>query len=620
MMLQALYELAQAEQLIGDPDFEFKPVAWVVDVGKEGRFCGIRDRRVEEDTGGKKKKKPRLIAPKAEIPRQVIRTSGAASNFLVDKAEYALGIDLDGKRKPEQLAQRFELFRRPVSRCAQDTADEGILAVAALLEAIASGSVEIELDETASSNDLFTFQYIDNPDSFVHQRKAVRHWWKASRAVTPGTTARRCLVTGSPVSGEIPLFPSIKRVPGGSTSGVGLVSFNARAFESYGLEGNENAPVSREAAEACSTALNRLLDPAPVSPANVNEALPKRHLRLTADTAVCYWAPKSKEPLVDEVGDLIEANAENVGTMYHAIWKGKPPHLKDPSAFYAVTLTGTQGRAIVRDWFETTVAQAFDRLAQYFADIRLVRNCPPPKTGHAPQFPMGLLTESMGLRGDRGQVPAHLAAGIVRAALSEALFPMAVLQRALERYRAEIGRDEWSDLNRRDARAALIKAALNRRMRRGIGNLTKEIQPAMDLTNTEPGYRLGRVMAVVERMQLEALGDVNATVVDRYFGGASASPASVVPRLLKGFHAHLRKVRDDESKARTGHWLKNELDGILECVTAFPRFLDLEQQGLFVLGYHHERHWLWMKKEDRNQAIEAAQQTANTNTTNTNGQ
>jgi CRISPR-associated protein Csd1 len=128
----------------------------------------------------------------------------------------------------------------------------------------------------------------------------------------------------------------------------------------------------------------------------------------------------------------------------------------------------------------------------------------------------------------------------------------------------------------------------------------------MDSTNRNPGYLLGRLMAVIERMQQAALGNqINATVVDRYFSGASATPGVVFPRLLKNLRNHARKAKDDEQTAGLAGWLEGEVDRIVGGLQGFPPYLDLDQQGLFVVGYHHERHWLWLSKAEREASLPA---------------
>ena len=123
----------------------------------------------------------------------------------------------------------------------------------------------------------------------------------------------------------------------------------------------------------------------------------------------------------------------------------------------------------------------------------------------------------------------------------------------------------------------------------------------MDPTNTNPGYLLGRLMAVIERIQEEALGQVNATVVDRFFSGACASPRSAFVRLDKTALHHIRKLRDPSpGKAAFYKRLLDDLHTSFEPADGgYPAYLSIEDQGLFVLGYHQMRHWLWMSKEAR---------------------
>jgi CRISPR-associated protein Csd1 len=396
-------------------------------------------------------------------------------------------------------------------------------------------------------------------------------------------------------------------VPGDNGSDKSLVSFNANAFESFGWEGNENAPISRDAAEACSTALNRLLDPAYPDPKNEHLTLRPHHIRLGDDTVVCYWARGERgSKLVDWMSELLNASdPDRVADVYRSLWTGRQPKLDDPSQFYAVTMTGIKGRIIVRDWFETTVGNVTENLARHFGDLAIVRNTPPPKQRALPPvLPLPVLLRSLAPLGDEKGIPDALAAQFIRAALQGSPYPYAILQKALERTRAEIGRVEWGDLERRDGRAALIKAVLLRRTDNKIG-------VNMNPRSTSEGYNLGCLMAVLERLQETALENVNASVIDRYFGAASATPRSVFVRLLRNAQHHARKARDSEKSAGLAFLLKNLVDEFVDrfqidvkkpgypAASGIPVFLPLEQQGLFVVGYHQMRKWLWMTKDER---------------------
>jgi CRISPR-associated protein Csd1 len=638
MILEALYKLAMQEELVADPDFEVAPVAWLVRVDREGRMTGPIEgtHTIPSDAKGKK---PKPMAKTFSSPRRPTGRAGtkAPPAFFVDNAKYVFGRGPEDKPvDPADGREKSGWFRDLIARCVDTTADEGATAVLKFLDRVRAGdATELTFPEGFAANDLFAFIYAPDIDLLVHRRPAVRTYWSATRAADPAGdavgTERRCIITGDAFSGDVALFPLIKRVPGGTPSGVSLVSFNAGAFESYGWKSNENAPISRAAAEAAATALSRLVHPAfpDPRPESLGQPLPRRHVRISSDTVACYWAdlPDAAE-FLDEFTEEMDPNPAVVGDVIASPKTGRvtkiadslttprPPGV-DEARFFALVITGTQGRAILRGWIDTTIADVKENLERYWGDLEIVRNAPPPKGKELPEhFPQRALLTALAPFGRFEDVPAALAADLFRAALSGERYPLAALQKALERARAEIGRSDWSDLYRRDARAALVKAVL-------VRNFGKELSPAMDPDNTAPGYLLGRMMAVLERLQQLALGgDVNATVIDRYFGAASATPQAVYPRLLKNARHHARKAEDGtEAQSKTARWLDGQLDEIaagLKVVrraygpdAGFPAHLSLEQQGLFVLGYHHQRHWLWMKKEDRERVTaERSQPTA----------
>ena len=106
----------------------------------------------------------------------------------------------------------------------------------------------------------------------------------------------------------------------------------------------------------------------------------------------------------------------------------------------------------------------------------------------------------------------------------------------------------------------------------------------------EPAYHCGRLLAVLEQIQRTAIGsNINTTIVDRFYGTASTAPASVFGRLLRGAQPHLSKLKGNESTRPAGYALENRLTDIMARLISFPHTLDLKQQGLFALGYYHQR-------------------------------
>ncbi|HNM45428.1 MAG TPA: type I-C CRISPR-associated protein Cas8c/Csd1 [Candidatus Sumerlaeota bacterium] len=632
MILQALYKLAEHEQLIEDPDFEQRPIRFQVTVGPGGKFLGIQATNSPPTTEEVKGKKPKKSKPQAKTFRVPLdakykaRTSGAYAGPLFDKADYVFGIVIDPKDQTDKgrarALERRDLFRSRVAEAYAATNDEGVGAVLAFLESVAAGNVPT-LQEDTGPGDLFAFFYSPDVDLIVTDRPAVQAWWKQQRSKPASDGPQlQCLVSGEQFS-DPDLFPKIKRVPG-VQGDISLVSFNQSAFLSYGLDSNENAPVSRNSAEAIATALNRLLHPAfPVS-SQSSRTLPPRSFRISDDTAFCYWSTGSSE-LENVLPWLMEANpAEVKSEVWTRLWNGRPPAQErvDLSPFYGLIITGQTGRAILRGWFETTIQDAQVNMAQHFADLKIVRNAPWKQGEEAPPaIPLRTLLESIAAQGKQENIPSAVAGDVIRAALTGCLYPMSLLTRAVERTRAEIGADEWSDLQRRDARAALIKAVLNRKYRKNPSDQFKEVRDTMDAGNTHPGYILGALMAVLERLQQEALGDVNASVVDKHFSGASAAPRATFDRLVRNARHHAKKAADGE-KAGFIFNLERLIDALLIRINVndredvkkgrpigFPITLPIEEQGLFVIGYHHMRHWLWMNREDR-EAWENANATA----------
>ncbi len=604
MILRALFDLAHTEGLLEDPDYESKPVAYLVRVAAGGRLLGIESTREFIAAEAADKKKPKPIVRQFKVPREPARTSGDRAFLLVDKADYVFGQSVpseQGKFPLAKLQNRFGLFRERVAACLAATQDPGVAAVDAFLAAVASQEFTVELPADCAGNDLFAFVYELEPH-LVTAREKVRAYWQAQRQQGQASVDDPlCLVTGrrAPTADQ---HTVIKYVPGASTAGVRLVSFNASAFESYGFKGNENANISREAAEGYATALQRLLHPAPAG------GRKPQNQRLSDDTVVCYWTAQESD-FAGVLSGLFEANPDSVGELYQSIWHGRAPDRVDPNAFYALTLTGAQGRVIVRDWFESTVGEVQDHLARFFSDLAVVRNTPKPKQRElSPHLPLRVLLGSLAPQGKSENVPKHFASELVHSALSGVPFPFALLIRAIERSRAEIGASSWSDFERRDARAALIKAVLNRRRSTTTPDYP-EIQPAMDPENTNPGYLLGRLMALLERLQQLALGDINASVVDRYFSAASATPRLVFTRLLKNARHHAKKAMDEPRSRATAIWLERQLDTISSrfpvSAGGFPAHLSLEEQGLFILGFHQQRHQLFTKA-DKTAADQAA--------------
>lgn len=614
-MLQELCRLARREQLIGDPAFEVKPIAWIIELKADGTMIGEFSGThlpLPAPEGKKIPKKPKEQAKKFLIPRQFVpesggtRTSGDYAYFLVDKSDYVLGCGLGAKAgiPPEgKLKARHQLFIEKVREAFVATKEPRLEAVLKFLESVHEKGLPVDLPEKAAAGDQFAFVVRPDFDEFVHDAPSVQAYWRQiCQSSNEGEENDwTCLITGGAM-GAPALFPMVKRVPGGQAL-TGLVSFNAPAFESYGWKSNANAPVSSDAAQAAATALNRLLDPAFQRQDGV--VLQKRHIRLSPDAVVCFWARDAAgDSIADELNAALQADPSGkAGELWRAAWRGKQPPKLDETKFYAVTLSGAQGRAMIRDWYETTVGVVQKSLAVYFGELLLPPNTFPPKAKPLPpQYGLRTIQESLTASGKADDLPSKYAVELFAASIDQRRrYPSALLPLALERQRAEIGRKDWIDSFRRDARTALIKAIL-------IRNHDKTLMNAMNYSDKEPAYLLGCLFACIERMQYLALGEVNATIANRYFAAASTTPHWIFAQLTRDLNTHYFKKakRQKPGQARYVYNLIGEISPLLSDGKSppFPTQLNPVQQGLFMVGYHSQKHDFLPKNSSADGVIE----------------
>lgn len=601
MILEELKKLAEREQLLADEGYGPQKVHSLIVIDRDGNFHGLQS-QVTMVVRGKTKPRPqpRMISMPSPEGR---RTSGDATNFLFDKSDYVFGI---GDGDSEKLANRKRLFRALVDDALRATSDEGVRAVSRFLGRFDRGEIEVPFPPEQEAGAVYAFQDIDDPTALISDRPVIAEWWRSRRAAG-GAETGTCILCGR-TAPFVRTHPEIKNVPGGNPAGVALISFNASAFTSFGFDeeySHRNAPFCRNCADAYTRALNRLLSPAFPDPKNPGQTLPVCNYRLSNDTVALFW---SSDPTVSAFfGPALSGDPNAVAAVrnpraawdvYSAPWAGSLPAI-DTARFYSLILSGAQGRAVLRSSFALTMSEVLENMRRYYDDIDLV----PMYANEPPVLPLFLIIRSLQAPGARSTVSSMLAQQVYESAVRGTRFPPSLLDAALRRLRA------GEPFSR--ARIAVIKAVLNGRFRADSTKPWKEITMALDPDNNEPGYRLGRLFAVLERLQADAINSPNATIVDRYFGAACATPAVVFPRLMKLAQHHA-------AKSQRGDWFQRQIEDVvsgLDASNAFPSTLAIEQQGRFAVGYYHQRADLWTSKKG---AAPSAETTDSTEATNAN--
>ena len=587
MILQALNEYYG--RLVGEADsgiplrgFSRQPVLFALEIDAAGTLLQVLDLRDDS----KKRAPAQLVLP------EPLKTpgSGFSANFLWDNTGYVLGADTNDR--PDRAAKASQAFRDRLREVGGQLDDAGLKAVLAFLDGW-SPSMAPELEEwkdMAGRNLVFR---LTGEKRFVHERPAVRQAWLTYHETTASKSLGQCLVTGR--SGPLdPTHPKIRGVKDAQGTGAALVSFNATAFTSYGKEQSYNAPVSEEAAFNYTTALNDLLKRDSRQKVQIGDATTVFWTECKTKSEGFLGLVFSQKEDQGEQNDLRRfLEAARDGTM--------PDELKSEGGarIYVLGLSPNAGRISVRFWHVDTVEGMWRKLGQHFDDLRIVKTY-----DNEPDFPpMWQLLKATAKREDLDNLSPLLAGAFMRSILTGGVYPGGLLAAVIGRIRAEqkIGY----------IRAALIKACLVRNARFSPdGGTTPEVSVSLDEQSTNKAYRLGRLFAVLEKLQEEAHhpNKLNSTIMDKYFGSASATPRAVFPILMKLKVHHLRKF----TPQMKGLAIVREsaiariLDGINVADGGFPAHLTLEDQGLFALGYYHQRTDLWTSKKN------AAPETANT--------
>ena len=563
------------------PEFgiEQKDIPFLLEIASDGTLAQLVDTRAT-DARGKK------LAQSFRVPQGVKKTSGVAANLLWDTVEYVLGIDTRGKpaRVVDQHTQ-FVARIKALPNSAQE--DLGIKAVRNFYRQFTPSQLEPQAawPQALETNAVLSFR-LQGDVNLVCQRPAVV---QAVLNSAGDTDARRamCLVSGmeAPVQ---QLHTAIKGVWGAQSSGANIVSFNARAFESYGKteRQGENAPVGQAAAFAYTTALNHLL----------RRDSPQRIQ--VGDASTVFWADQAsnlESTIPDIFGDPPkddpDRNAQAVQALLVAIRSGQYGAAADANRFHILGLSPNAARISVRFYHCLPLEDMGGRITQHFKDLELVRG------PFDPQYPsLKRLLQSLCLatatqpQGDIERVPPNLGGAIVDAVFAgpDVPYPSLWLNAAVGRCRTEQSVNYF--------RAAAIKACLNRQIRRTTSSpsnpyLEKEFLPMLDPSNPSSAYRMGRLFAALEKIQEEASPGVNATIRDRYYGAASSTPVAVFTTLLRLKNSHIKKLTTGR-----GVWFEKLLAEILGEVGDFPRQLPLPDQGRFALGYYHQRQDFFAKK------------------------
>ena len=512
------------------------------------------------------------------LPAPVKRSSGILANFLCDTSSYILGVD--NKENPQRALECFQACKDHHQNLLEHVECPAAKAVLAFFrtfkpEQAATHPALSQCWQEILSGGNLVFRY---EGMYLHQDPAIRQVWDNYYQTAGDGPEMVCLVTGKrgPVES---IHPPIKQVQGAQSSGAALVSFNAPAFCSYGKEQNYNAPTSKYAAFAYTTALNHLLSD-------------WEHVYRMGDaTVVCWakcggdvyqnmmgWAFFGQEPAYT-LSDL-QGALKNLCSGAMADLDGE--RLDPNMDFYILGISPNSARLSVRFFLHNSFGAFLQNAQAHQQRLEIVR---PANDRYNTLSLWKLLNETVN-QNSRDKTPApNMTGEVLRAILTNSRYPATLLNGVTLRIRAD-HRVTWG-------RAAILKAYYLKNTHPDVPKevLTVSLNP--DSSNIP--YNLGRLFSLLEAVQCRANPGINATIKDKYFNSASATPGMVFPVLMNLAQKHLKKL---DVGLRT-YYDKQIGALLLKLGEDYPLRLNLPQQGSFQLGYYHQTQSRFEKKEEK---------------------
>lgn len=603
-MLHHIVEYAKKHVQDSEPGFTKRPIHWLLHISPQGSYVNI------EPYGERRRGKQREERC-PDMPNMRAGKGAKRAHFLV---ENALASALYSKDKSnnfrvqndDKTLRRNAFFIKLLHQVAESFPDNLGPAASFFSSEAQLKRLRVALAENgATANDWIMFQ-VGEINPLKDER--VLDWWRSwltrdtpqKSARAAGKKAKRQFV--DMITGDLTdpkdRHPPVKGLEdvGGNKSGTPLVCFDKQAFSSYGLKEGNNAPMSPTNAQLYADGLTHLL----------------KDSHRIAGARITYWyrdaVPREDDPLAILAG-LYTEEQKAAGALASArellasIESGKKPSLIN-NQYFAMTLSGAAGRAMVRDWMDGDFKALVANVNDWFSDLEVVathgkRSAPGQKFE---TIVTSLLMEKKNSQKYEDWIKpiGSVRRQLLHAAIQRQRIPPLVLERLAALLPAFLISDEVQEalfpnrdqpegnssgltVSRLYARMGLIRAYFIRLNSGGNPTMTACLNP----DHPEPAYHCGRLLAVLAALQREAVGEVGANVVQRFYSGFSQTPGLVLGRLISNAKNHLASV----GKSKT--WLAPRYEGHISEVMchlgdAPPRALDLEGQGLFALGYYQQ--------------------------------
>lgn len=515
-----------------------------------------------------------MVSQKMWVPTRVKRSSGVVPNFLCDHAGYFLG--LDSKGNPERSCECFEAAAQLHKKLLADVDDEAATALLKFFEqwdvAHACEQEQIQqYKEDLFKGDNLIFSY---RGTYLQDMQVIQEAWQKYLSTEGDEPQGRCMVTGKEDRIAV-LHPLVKGIKNAQSSGASLVSYNAPAFCSYGKEKGKNASVGEYAANAYGEALKHLIEKMSFQ-------------QYIGDTAVLCYALNGNDQYGSAFDEFLFGAAgtyteQELHDMVIQLCEGKSiaynqEQLDPTMQFYILGIAPNAARLSVRFFFTGTFGMFVENIKQHQERLEIDRGSRDSRK-NIPFY--SFFQETFREKGNGSSI---LAGELARAIINNTNYPTTLINAIDMRIRA--------DHKINDVRAAIIKAYYLKN--RNVDVPKEVLTVELNKETKHTAYQLGRLFAVLERIQESANPGISTTIKDKFFGSASAIPATTFPNLINLAQKHLRKI-DGGRKV----YYEKHIGEIMENMEDFPATLNMPQRGAFQLGYYHQVQELYKKPQKK---------------------
>ena len=578
MILKALYDYYNRCEDLPASGMEEKEIGFVIVISKEGKFVRFEDCRIDN-----KQAKTYLVK------KHVGRASGVVANYLYDNSSYVLGyaentkakkdVKEQTKKHPDRENACLEAFKEKVFSIYETYPDSMDLAAICkfyqqnkeeILSSVSQDSLWEDIKKNLSKKySTFSFR-IDGDLKIVAEKKELL---QLENSEDDNNGNGFCLITGN--KGTTVDTTTATMIPG-SQATAKLVAFQVNSgYDSYGKKKCGNAPITKDAEFAYTTALNAMLQKGSHNKFGVG------------NRTFVFWASSNAEAaeqteeslfdllgFVDEEQDDSNARIEQVRKVFTSIYSGTLKTSLD-DRFYILGLAPNSARIAVVYWSECSLKEFAEKILRHFDDMEIIDT----RKAGKPYMGIKSMLAAVTLNGKQSEATPNLSEAVVKSIFQGTPYPFTLFSACIRRIRAESGNKDNNAI--RIARMAIIKAYLNR-----INDNNKKINTMLDKSNTNQGYLCGRLFAVLENLQYAA--NKQDSIRSGYMNAASSTPSAVYPTILKLSNSHYSKLAKD--KKGLAMYFDNQKKEIMAQISDFPDTLDLSDQGRFFLGYYHQKN------------------------------